>query len=86
LVDAELKKIEYEIIKKEKIHSFYAVIFNAKNHLALQKYINLLVGGKSRNAEIYVHGNLWLEYNLVVNIVKMKIKRLIRKKYHSKKN
>jgi hypothetical protein len=58
LIRVELTKIEYEIIKKDYIHSFYALVCSAWNYLTLRKYINLLIGGESRLMEIYVDGNL----------------------------
>jgi hypothetical protein len=85
LVKVELKRIKYEIIKKEYVHGFSALICNAWNYLALRKYICLLVGGESRLVEIYMNGNLWSEYDLAVNKAKVKTKALIRKKDDSKK-
>jgi hypothetical protein len=85
LVNVELKKIEYEIIKREVIHNFYAIICNTWNHLALQKYTILLVGRESRIFEIYVDGNLWSGFDLAVTNVRVKIKGLIRKKDDSKR-
>jgi hypothetical protein len=49
----ELKRIEYEIVKNEYVHSFNAIIYNAWNYLILKRYINLLIGGESRLMEIY---------------------------------
>jgi hypothetical protein len=80
IIKVELKRFEYEIFKDSYYHNFNVMICSAWNYLTLRKYINLLVGGDNRLMEIYVDGNLWSEYDLAVNVTRMKIKALLRKK------
>jgi hypothetical protein len=80
LIKSELRKIEYDIIKGESYHNFYAVVFSAWNRLALLNYLNLLVGERCRNFEIYVDGNFWNVDDAAININRVRIKAYARKR------
>jgi hypothetical protein len=80
LYRAELKRFEYEVMKNDSYHNFNAMIFSAWNRLALRRYINILIGGENRLMEIYVDGNLWDDEEMTVNITRMKVKALPRKR------
>jgi hypothetical protein len=80
LVTVELKRFEYEIMKGEYYHNFNAMICNAWNYLALRRYIALLIGEENRLMEIYEDDNLWIEEDLEVNVTRVKIEGLIRKR------
>jgi hypothetical protein len=80
LVKIEFKRFEYEVMKGDYYHNFNAMICSARNYLALRRYITLLIGGENRLMEIYVDGNLWTDKESAINVTRMKIKALIRKK------
>jgi hypothetical protein len=67
-------------VKGDSYHNFYAVFFRGWNRYALTYYLNQLIGERNRNFEIYVDGNLWTEENVAININKVRIKALTRKK------
>jgi hypothetical protein len=76
VVKAEFRKVEYDVIKGESYHNFYAMIFSAWNRKGLLQYLNQLVGERNRNFEIYVDGNLLDVENISININKVRIKAL----------
>jgi hypothetical protein len=59
------------------------MIFSAWNRAALSRYINFLVGGENRLVEIYVDGNILKDENTAVNITRVLIKALSRKRNHN---
>jgi hypothetical protein len=80
LIKAELKKIEYEIMKGDSYQNFYAVIFSAWNRAALMNYINILISERNRNVELYVDGNIWRTDEVAINVVNARVKVLTRKR------
>jgi hypothetical protein len=72
-------------MKEDYYHNFNAMICSAWNYLALRRYITLLIGGENRLMEIYVDGNLWIDEESTVNVTRVKIKALTRKKDASNK-
>jgi hypothetical protein len=81
LMKASLKKIEYEIVKgSDCYHNFYAMVCSAWNRAVLLNYINMLVGERNRNFELYIDGNLYETEETAINNVTMRIKALARKR------